>query len=282
MGGIGLRTITQTSIRKFEQNLFQKEKAVATVQKYVREVQAFADFLNGEKFTKEELICYRDHLVTTKKAQTVNIALTAINAYADFRGWQGLRVKYLKTQRNHFLEKRKELTREEYDRLLEVARKRSFKLYLLLTTLCSTGIRVSELPFITVQAAQNGQAEIHLKGKYRTILLPQKLCKLLLMYCDQNHIREGIIFRTRNGNPVNRSNVWHSLKKLCDEAKVAKAKVFPHNFRHLFSRIFYSIDKNLAHLADVLGHSSLETTRIYVAVSTDEYYRILKQMRLVI
>lgn len=149
-------------------------------------------------------------------------------------------------------------------------------------TIGSTGIRVSELAFITVQAAKNGRAEIHLKGKYRTILLPRKLCKQLLAYCRKNNIQEGHIFRTRNGNLVDRSNVWHSLKALCSEAGVEKAKVFPHNFRHLFARIFYSIEKNLAHLADVLGHSSLETTRIYVAVSTETHYQILNKMKLVI
>lgn len=277
-----MKKITRASIRKFERNLYLKEKAPATVQKYVREVKAFADYLNGEEFTKENLIRYREYLVTVKKAQTVNIALTAINTYADLRGWYGLRVKYLKTQRNHFLESRRELSREEYTRLLDVAHKRSERLYLLLMTLGSTGIRISELAFITVQAAKTGRAEIHLKGKYRTILIPKKLCKLLLTYCQKNNLHEGYIFRTRNGNPMDRSNVWHNLKRLCDEAKVAKDKVFPHNFRHLFARLFYSVEKNLAHLADVLGHSSLETTRVYVAVSTEEHYRILNKMKLII
>lgn len=277
-----MKKITRASIRKFERNLYLKEKAPATVQKYVREVKAFADYLNGEEFTKENLIRYREYLVTVKKAQTVNIALTAINTYADLRGWYGLRVKYLKTQRNHFLESRRELSREEYTRLLDVAHKRSERLYLLLMTLGSTGIRISELAFITVQAAKTGRAEIHLKGKYRTILIPKKLCKLLLTYCQKNNLHEGYIFRTRNGNPMDRSNVWHNLKRLCDEAKVAKDKVFPHNFRHLFARLFYSVEKNLAHLADVLGHSSLETTRVYVAVSAEEHYRILNKMKLII
>ena len=273
-----MRIITLASIRKYEKDLCLKEKAPATIQKYVSMVKAFADFLEGKEFTKESLIRYREYLVTVKKAQTVNIALTAINSYADFRGWQGVRVKYLKTQRNHFLETRREMSREDYMRLLEVAHKRSERLYLLLMTLGSKGIRVSELAFITVQAAQNGRAEIHLKGKYRTILLPRKLCKQLLAYCRKNNIHEGYIFRTRNGNAMDRSNVWHSLKTLCGEAGVEKTKVFPHNFRHLFARIFYSIEKNLAHLADVLGHSSLETTRIYVAVSTEAHYQILNKL----
>lgn len=277
-----MRIITLASIKKYEKDLCLKEKAPATIQKYVSMVKAFADFLKGKEFTKESLIRYREYLVTVKKAQTVNIALTAINAYADFRGWQGVRVKYLKTQRNHFLETRREMSREDYMRLLEVAHKRSERLYLLLMTLGSTGIRVSELAFITAQAVQNRRAEIHLKGKYRTILLPRKLCKQLLAYCRKNNIHEGYIFRTRNGNAMDRSNVWHSLKTLCGEAGVEKTKVFPHNFRHLFARIFYSIEKNLAHLADVLGHSSLETTRIYVAVSTEAHYQILNKMKLTI
>lgn len=277
-----MRIITLASIRKYEKDLCLKEKAPATIQKYVSMVKAFADFLEGKEFTKESLIRYREYLVTVKKAQTVNIALTAINAYADFRGWQGVRVKYLKTQRNHFLETRREISREEYMRLLEVAHKRSERLYLLLMTLGSTGIRVSELAFITVQAVQNRRAEIHLKGKYRTILLPKKLCKQLFAYCQKRNIHEWYIFRTRNGNAMDRSNVWHSLKTLCGEAGVEKTKVFPHNFRHLFARIFYSIEKNMAHLADVLGHSSLETTRIYVAVSTEAHYQILNKMKLTI
>ncbi len=276
-----MRTITTASIQKFVQDLYVREKALATVQKYRHAINEFAEFLDGEEFTKESLIRYREHLIAIRTAQTVNIALTAINSYAQFRGWQGLRVKYLKTQRAHFLAENRELSREEYNRLLATARRKSYKLYLLIMTLCSTGIRVSELAFITVQAVKTGRAEIHLKGKYRTILLPKKLCRQILLYCKENRICEGIIFRTRRGNPLDRSNIWRSLKALCDEAAVDRNKVFPHNFRHLFARIFYSIEKNLAHLADVLGHSSLETTRIYVAVSVETHQRILNQMHLV-
>lgn len=276
-----MNTITRASIAQYEQSLYLKEKAPATVQKYGRAVRAFADFLQGKEFTKEQLIRYREYLITIRTAQTVNIALTAINGYADFRGWQGLRVKYLKTQRSHFLQENRMLIKEEYRRLLAAARKRSNRLYLLLMTLGSTGIRVSELAFITVQAARSGWAKIRLKGKCRTILLPKPLCTQLLLYCKANHSRQGQVFCTHSGKSLDRSNIWHSLKALCREAGVERAKVFPHNLRHLFARTFYAVEKNLAHLADVLGHSSLETTRIYVAVSAEAHRRILNRMQLV-
>ena len=272
--------ITTERVDQFVQLLYTQEKARATIQKYLQAVRAFAQYLDGEAFTKEKLMQYREELLVGRSAQTVNIALTAINAFSDSLGAAELRVKYLKTQRKPFLEENRELSREEYRRLLAAARERDTRLYFLAMTLGSTGIRISELPFITVEAVKCGRARIYLKGKCRTILLPTKLCRQLLLYCKKNSIGHGIVFRTRSGKPLDRSNICHSLKRICGAAKVDPRKVFPHNFRHLFARTFYAIEKNLAHLADILGHSRLETTRIYIAVSVETHRKILDKMKL--
>ena len=217
------------------------------------------------------------------KAQTVDRTLSSINAFLEFCGWQDCKIKLLKVQRKAFLDETRELSEAEYKQLLAAAQaKGNERLYLVMLTICGTGIRVSELQHITVEAAQTGRAEICMKGKNRTVLLQKELRTRLLKYAKELGINEGHIFRTRSGKPLDRTNICHDMKKLCASARVDSRKVFPHNLRHLFARSFYAIEKNLAHLADILGHSRIETTRIYVAASAAAHERILNKMRLIL
>lgn len=270
-------------LQNFKNVLYDNEKSRATIDKYVRSIERLSEFLNGRDISKELLIAYRDELLKKRKAQTVNGAISAINAYLDYCGMPGMKIRLLRVQRQPFLEESRELSRKEYKRLLSAARNRKDRrLYMLLLTLGSTGIRISELMFITVEAVKEGRAQIHLKGKDRTIILQKELRGRLKAYAQKRGIKSGCIFRTRNGSPMDRSNICHDMKKLSLEAKVDPCKVFPHNLRHLFARTFYEIEKNLAHLADVLGHSRIETTRIYVAVSASAHEKILNKMQLII
>lgn len=278
-----MNIITEKSIIAFELALHHDEKSKATVQKYGTALREFAAFLAGAELTKEALMYYRDHLMKTRKAQTVNGVLTAINAYLRYYEIEGVRVRFLEVQRQAFLDESRELSEREYKRLLAAAESRgNERLYLVMMTICGTGIRVSELQYITVEAVQNGKANIRMKGKCRTILLPRELKKRLAAYAKHHNIESGYVFRTRSGKPLDRTNICHDMKKLCSDARVDRRKVFPHNLRHLFARSFYAVEKNLAHLADVLGHSRIETTRIYVSVSASAHERILNKMRLVI
>ena len=278
-----MRTISENGIRAFEAQLYLNEKSGATVAKYVRAVRECAAYLQGKELTKPRLLEYRDFLQKKVKVQTVNGERYAIRAFLDFMGWRDLKVKLLKIQRQAFLDESRELSEAEYKRLLAAARGRgNERLYLLMQTICGTGIRVSELIYITVEAAAAGRTEISMKGKSRTVILPQKLRRKLLEYAKRRNINSGYIFCTKTGRPLDRSNICHDMKKLCFSAEVDPRKVFPHNLRHLFARTFYAVEKNLAHLADVLGHSRIETTRIYVAVSAATHERILNRMNLVI
>lgn len=278
-----MRNITESEIQNFENNLCFNEKSKATVKKYVKAVQKLAEFLNGAELTKQRFMEYREYLQTKNKVQTVNGVLSAINAFLDFCGWQECRIKFLKVQRQAFLQEDRELSRKEYERLLNAAlAKKNERLYLLMLTAGSTGIRISELVYITVESLKNGRAEIYMKGKNRTILLQKELRKKLLRYAEEQGIESGHIFRTKSGKPLDWSNICHDMKKLSEEAKVDACKIFLHNLRHLFARTFYAVEKNLAYLADVLGHSRIETTRIYVAASVAAHEKILNQMKLVI
>lgn len=278
-----MRTITESSIVQFEKSLYLNERSKATVRKYVQAVRRLAEFLEDGELSKARLLEYREHLLQTRKAQTVNGALSAINAYLDTQGWQDCRVKLLRVQRQVFLDEDRELTGEEYRRLLAAAKSRgNERLYLLMLTVCGTGIRIGELAYITVEAARAGRAEIRMKGKNRVVILQKELRRRLLRFAKRRGIASGHIFRTRSGRPLDRSNVCHEMKGLCEAARVEPHKVFPHNLRHLFARTFYTVERNLAHLADVLGHSRIETTRIYVAVSAATHERTLERMKLVI
>ena len=275
-------TITQAGIDDYTLALISEERAPDTIQKYRRDVTAFARFLDGRGATRENAALWKTHLLEHNyKPETINSKLSAINGFFRFMNWT-IRVKFLKIQRQLFRDPARELTREEYTRLLTTARETGQeRLALIMETLCATGIRISELRYITVEAAKAGRATISLKGKIRTILLPTKLYRKLTKYAKKQKIASGAIFRTKSGKPISRRQVWYELKRLCQAAGVEPGKVFPHNLRHLFATTFYRACRDIARLADVLGHSNIETTRIYLAVSGKEQARQLDRLGLV-
>ncbi|NLH92516.1 MAG: tyrosine-type recombinase/integrase [Atopobium sp.] len=276
-------TITADSIRQYSEYMSERERSGATIQKYVHELELLKEYLCGRAVTKNELIDYRIHASAVYKAETVNGKINAINSFLKFNGMNDCVLRLLRIQKKPFLDEDRELTETEYKRLLKAARAHdNRRLYYLMMTLSGTGIRISELKYITVEAVKAGQAEVSMKGKERVILIPAELRKRLSSYMKEEEITSGYVFCTRSGKPLNRSNICHDMKKLCSDAEVNPRKVFPHNFRHLFARQFYAIEKNLAHLADILGHSSVETTRIYLKSSAREYDRTLSRMKLII
>ncbi|MGN0158877.1 MAG: tyrosine-type recombinase/integrase [Brotaphodocola sp.] len=275
--------VSEEKMEQFRSYLTEFEKAKSTVKKYVREVKELQKHLAGEKLTKKKMIAYREELQKKHQARTVNGKLSAINSYLKYFGIRDCGVNLLKIQNNAFLNEEKELTKQEYQKLLQAAEaEKKERLYHLILTICSTGIRVSELRFVTVEALVHGRAEVSMKGKNRMIILPRKLIQKLKNYVEKQKITSGPIFCTRSGRPMDRSNICHEMKKLGERIGVNREKVHPHSLRHLFARQFYSVHKNLAHLADVLGHSSIETTRIYVAVSAREHEQTMESMDLVL
>lgn len=277
------RSITEEWVTSFGQYLRQEERSAGTIEKYLRDVRAFAAWLGGTPLTKEAAALWKGGLLDQGcTPATVNSKLAAINKFFSFAGWAEFRVKPLKIQRRLFRDDSRELTRPEYLRLLETARTQGReRLALLLETICGTGIRVSEVRYVTVEAVYRGRAEISLKGKIRTILLPGKLCRKLLKYARKQKIASGEIFLTRNEKGISRRQIWAEMKALCDKAGVAPSKVFPHNLRHLFARTFYRVCRDVAKLADVLGHSSIETTRIYLISTGTEHAGTLARLGLV-
>lgn len=269
-------------ITAFERYLRTEERSSGTIEKYLRDVRAFAVWLNGRIVTKETA-GWKEHLLDRHYAPvTINSMLAAINAFFRFVGWEDCRVKFLKIQRRMFREASRELSREEYDRLLSTAHTLGRDwLALLMETICASGIRVSEVRYITVEAARQGQTEIALKGKIRTILLPDKLCRKLLKYARHKKIASGEIFRTESGKSLGRRQIWAEMKQLCKYAGVAPSKVFPHNLRHLFATTFYRACRDISRLADVLGHSSIETTRIYLLTTGSEQVKQMDPLGLV-
>ena len=263
--------------------LMEEEKSVATLKKYRHDLNELHNYLQGMLLTKSILIEWKKYLIEKYAPSTVNSMLIAVNGYLRFFSWHDLSMKLLKIQKPLFSDENKELTREEYARLVMTASKRSnARLSLILQTICATGIRVSELKFITIEAVQTGRTEISNKGKRRVIFLPQQLRKLLRKYAQKHGKISGPVFTTRTGKPLDRSNIWRDMKALCTEAKVAPEKVFPHNLRHLFARTFYSLEHDLSRLADILGHSSIVTTRIYTAESGTVHARQMGRLGLVI
>ena len=275
-------TLTGQSISAFREFLVENEKARATVEKYVQEAEQLRLALCGAPVTKAGVLAYRERLQQQYRALTVNNKLSAVNAYLRFCGAEHCEVKLLKVQRRAFREEQRDLTESEYRRLLSIAKgRKNQRLYHVMLTICATGIRVSEVRYVTVEAVYRGRAEISLKGKIRTILLPGKLCRKLLKYARKHKTVSGEIFLTRNGTSLSRRQIWTELKRLCKSAGVESAKVFPHNLRHLFATIFYRACKDIVRLADVLGHSSIETTRIYLVTSGAEHARQLERLGLV-
>ena len=275
--------LTQEQIRAYAHHLYIEEKSCATIEKYLRDVRAFACWLDGREISKELTSEWKAHLVAQGYASTtVNAMLSALNSLLEFMGLQECRVKFLKIQRRLFRDANRELTKEEYQRLLSAAHQlERERLGLLVETIGATGIRVSEIQYITVEAVQRGKAEIALKGKIRTILLPGKLRRKLLKYAKKQKTTSGAIFRTKSGKELGRRQIWAELKGLCGYAGVEPGKVFPHNLRHLFATVFYRACRDIAKLADLLGHSSIETTRIYLVASGAEHQREIDRLGLV-
>lgn len=277
------RILTLEQLAAYDGHLRREERAPGTREKYLRDLRTFALWLDGRPLEKELAHAWKEELQAQGYAPvTINAKLSALNGLLHFLGWEDCRVKFLKIQRRLFREERRELTRAEYDRLLETARSLGRdRLALLMETICATGIRVSEVRYITVEAAQRGRAEISLKGKIRTILLPNKLCRKLLKYAKKQKTASGEIFLTGSGKSLSRRQIWAEMKRLCRYAGVEPSKVFPHNLRHLFATAFYRACKDIARLADLLGHSSIETTRIYLVTSGLEHARQLERLGLV-
>ena len=275
-------TLTTTDLAAYAAHLKNEERSPATIEKYLRDTAAFARWLGGAIVTKERVSAWKAQLIASDYAPaTINAMLSAVNSLFRFLGWEECRVKFLKVQRRAFRDDRRELSRSEYERLVATARAQGReRLALLMEAICSTGVRVSEVQYLTVEAAKIGQAEIRLKGKIRVVLLPRKLCRKLLKFAAKNKTASGEIFLTKSGKGLSRRQIWAEMKRLCQAARVAPTKVIPHTLRHLFARTFYQVCRDVVKLADVLGHSSIDTTRIYLLSTGTEHTRVLEQMHL--
>lgn len=277
------RIITAKAIAEFKEHLILEERSEITVEKYIRDVKAFAAYAQNTSVTKETVIAYKKYLQENYAVRSVNSMLASINSLFAFLGWHDLRVKSLKLQQQVFCPEEKELTKAEYTRLCRTAeRKHNERLNLILQTICGTGIRVSELQYITVEAVKQGEAVVNCKAKTRSVFIVKELKQKLLRYAAEQNIKNGMIFVTRTGKPISRTNIWREMKALCEEANVSPQKVFPHNLRHLFARVFYGIEKDIAKLADILGHSSINTTRIYIISTGTEHRRRMEKMHLIL
>ena len=277
-------TIREEDLCRFSRHLHDLEYAPGSIEKYLRDLTAFQHWLAGRTVTQREIAAWKEYLHSLGcRSETVNTKLSALNRFFAFQGWSGLRARYYRIQRRFFRSTEREMTREDYGRLLSAAEGMGkTRLALLMETICATGIRVSEVKYITLEALRAGRAEISLKGKVRTILIPGKLCRKLERYAKKQNIATGEIFLTRRGKGLSRRQIWAEMKALCARAGVAASKVFPHNLRHLFARTFYRASRDVAQLADVLGHSSIETTRIYLLSTGANHTRQLERLGLIL
>ncbi len=276
------KTITQTE-RLFYEHLLAEERSAATVEKYMRDVAAFFHYADGAELSKELVIAYKKLLREKYAVRSVNSIIAALNCLFGFLGRHELKIKALKLQKQIYCPEERELTKPEYERLCRAAKQRkNERLCLILQTLCGTGIRVSELRYITVEATKSGEATVSCKAKTRTIFIVNDLKRKLLSYAKKQNITSGMIFVTKTGKPISRTNIWRDMKRLCSHAAVNPQKVFPHNLRHLFARVFYKMEKDIAKLADILGHSSINTTRIYIVSTGSEHRRRMEQLHRII
>lgn len=276
--------ITENLVKDFAEYLRMDEKSKNTIEKYVRDITAFKKFTNDRTISKELALEFKKMLFTKGYAvRSINSMIASLNSFFVYVGLEYIKIKTVKEQRQIFCSEKKELTRGEYNRLVIAAtNKGNRRLNLIIQTICGTGIRVSELEFITIEAAKKGEAIVYCKGKRRTVFIVRELQKKLMQYAKEKGIKTGSVFITRSGRPVSRTNIWRDMKKLCKDAKVNQEKVFPHNLRHLFARVFYELDKDIAKLADILGHSNINTTRIYIISTGTEHRQRMENMRLVI
>ena len=274
--------ISESTVQSFYQYLIREEKSTATVEKYLRDARAFLAYIGKKTITKEVVLSYKKHLQDKSYAiRSINSMLASINCLLNYLGAHDCKVKFIKLQKQTYCTKDSELTKAEYFRLLEAAKSKS-QIHLVMQAICGTGIRVSELRFFTVESVRTGEITVNCNGKIRTIMIPSKLKKILLDYAKKEKIRSGMIFISRNGKPLNRSYIWEQMKALCKSAGVTPSKVFPHNLRKLFARTFYGIEKDIAKLADILGHSSIDTTRIYIMTSGTEHRKRIEKVGLII
>lgn len=277
-----LRKLSSKQLVSFCEYLIRGEKSKATVEKYLRDAKRFIKYVTDREVSKELAMAYKNDLLEKGYAvRSINSMLASINSFLDFLGWTDCKVKNLRCQRQTYCTEEKELTKAEYLRLLDASKSQE-QLNLVIQTICGTGIRVSELKYFTVEAICRGEVTVQCKSKTRTILVPGKLKKLLLSYAKERSIRSGTIFITKTGKPLDRSNIWAQMKRLCHAANVNPSKVFPHNLRKLFARTFYGIEKDIAKLADILGHSSIDTTRIYIMTTGTEHRRKIERLGLVV
>lgn len=278
------RIITEETLNGFRNHMLEEERSENTIHKYLRDIRKLMDYAQGAEVTKslviefKEKLLYKDHY----EISSINTFIIAINRFMEYMGWYEVKVKTYKIQKASFAPDEKYLSKKEYERLVAAARQSgNVRLAMILNTICATGIRISELQYFTVENVKRGKVVIHNKGKVRSILIPSELQKKLKCYVIQKQIKKGVIFCTSSGKPMERSNIWREMKALCRQANVCEEKVFPHNLRHLFAQCFYALKKDLAKLADVLGHSNIETTRIYVRTTCEEQRRHLELMHLV-
>ena len=276
-------TADKTIMERFESRLKEEEKSRATIEKYLRDAKAFAAFLGDAPVTKDAVIRYKSHLSENYAVASANSMLAAVNSFLRFLECADCVVRTFKVQKAVFRSGELELSRNEYVRLVETAKRRgNRRLCLVMQTICATGIRISELPFVTVESLHTRRARVSLKGKTRTVILPMELCRELKRYVKSSGIQSGSVFVTRGGRPMDRSNILHAMKALCQEAGVEEGKVFPHNLRHLFAVTYYNVEKDICHLADLLGHSNVNTTRIYTLISCEMQERRLEGLGLVL
>ena len=281
-----MRTIDENIIQSYQNHIYIQEKSKNTIDKYIRDLRTFANWLETQEqkdITKECVICYKKYLEENYKTSSANSMLIALNGFFGYTGWHDCFVTIFKTQPNHIYAQEQEMTRAEYEKLIATAKEDdNLRLAMIIEIIGSTGMRISELASVTVEAVRIGKISIFCKGKHRDIFFVHKLRMKLLDYCKKNDIRSGAVFITKNGNPVDRSNIWTEMKKNAEKAGVALEKAFPHNLRHFFARTYYSIHKNISHLADILGHSSINTTRIYVATTEEDHVKKLERLDLVV
>lgn len=280
-----MRTVTNKLVEKFREYLYEEEKSNATVSKYICDIKKLKEYANGHELDKKLIVSYKEYLQNKGcyKSGSINSFLVAANCFFQFMGWNDLKIKTIKVQKKAFMPNNMDLSKAEYKKLVAAAEKSGkIQLAMLIQTLCAIGLRVSELAFITVKSVNEGTVNVYCKGKERQILIPKALQIKLLYYIHKNGTKNGVVFCTRSGKPINRSNIWREMKSLCKEAGVEQEKVFPHNLRHLFAKTFYNTCKDIAKLADILGHSSIETTRVYIMTTSKEYQKHMDEMYFVV
>lgn len=278
------RILTNKMIKGFFEYLRDEEKSRNTVDKYKRDIALFCNYVGDREITKALLVDYKQYIIGKGYAErSVNSMLASVNSLMQYSQWYDLKLKYVKIAPEVYIPEEKELSQKEYKRLVFTAMKQgNYKTALILQTICSTGIRVSELQFITVEAVMQREAKVNCKGKIRKVFISNDLRKLLSEYIRKNKIKTGTVFLSSKGKPIDRTTVWREMKKLCSAANVNPSKVFPHNLRHLFARMFYKLEKDIAKLADVLGHSSINTTRIYILSSGSEHKKLIDKLGLIL